>query len=202
MFDPIISMKWLSMVLMDRGSGLNIMYAKTLDEMGVDRTRVRPTGAPFHSIVPEKQAMPLGQIDLPVTFGDPSNYRMETLNFEVVGFPGTYHAILGHPCYAKFMAVPNYTYLKLKILGPSGAITVGTSFQRAYECEVECCGHAIAIIASGELAAINREVTKEAPDTKKSTRSFEPVEGSKEVLIGPGSVEGKMVRIGTTLSSE
>ena len=72
--------------------------------------------------------MPLEQIDLPVTFGDPSNYRTETLTFEVVGFPGTYHTILGRPCYAKFMAIPNYTYLKLKMLGPGRVITVGTSF--------------------------------------------------------------------------
>ena len=81
--------------------------------------------------------MPLGQIDLPVTFRDPSNYRIETLTFKVVGFHGTYHTILGHPCYAKFMVVPNYTYLKFKMLGPRGVITIGTSFQRAYECEVE-----------------------------------------------------------------
>ena len=77
------------------------------------------------------------------------------------------------------MAVPNYTYLKLNILGPSGIITVGTSFQCAYECEVECCGHAAAIVAFEEQAAIKREVTKEASDTKKSIGSFEPVEGSK-----------------------
>ena len=96
--------------------------------MGVDRTRVHPTRAPFHGIVPEKQAMPLGQIDLPITFRDQFNYRTETLTFEVVGFPRTFHAILGHPCYAKFMVIPNYTYLKLKILGPGGVITVGTSF--------------------------------------------------------------------------
>ena len=71
------------------------MYAETLDAMGIDRSRIQPTGAPFHDIVPEKQAMPLEQIDLPVTFVDPSNYRTETLTFEVVGFHGTYHAILG-----------------------------------------------------------------------------------------------------------
>ena len=34
MVDPIIGMKRLTKVLMDRGSGLNIMYAKTLNEMG------------------------------------------------------------------------------------------------------------------------------------------------------------------------
>ena len=123
--------------------------------------------------------MPLGQIDLPVTFGDPSNYRTETLTFEVVGFHGTYHAILGRPCYAKFMVVPNYTYLKLKMPGPCGVITISTSFQRAYECEVECYEHAVAIVASKGLAAIR-----------------------EEVVIDPSGSRGKVVRIGTTLSSK
>ena len=40
---PIVGPKRLTKVLMDGGSGLNIMYAKTLDVMGVDRTRLRPT---------------------------------------------------------------------------------------------------------------------------------------------------------------
>ena len=96
--------------------------------MGIDRARVRPTRACFHGVMPRKQALPLGQLDLPITFGGPSNYRTETLTFEVVGFHGTYHAILGQQCYVKFMAVPNYTYLKLKMLGPCGVIIVGTSF--------------------------------------------------------------------------
>ena len=52
------------------------------------------------------------------------------------------------------MAVPNYTYLKLKMPGLHGIITVGTSIQCAYECEVECCEHATTIIASTELMAI------------------------------------------------
>ena len=99
------------------------------------------------------------------------------------------------------MAIPNYTYLKLKMLGPHGFITIGTSFQRAYECEVKCYGHATAIVASRELAALREEVTEEAPDAKKSIRSFELVEGSKVVLIDPNSSEGKMVCIGTILSS-
>ncbi|XP_066334526.1 uncharacterized protein [Miscanthus floridulus] len=100
------------------------------------------------------------------------------------------------------MAIPNYTYLKLKMLGPAGVMTVGTSFQRAYECEVKCCDHAAAIVASRELLALKKEVAEEAPDPKRSTGSFEPVEGSKEVLVHPGSSEGKVVRIGTTLSSK
>jgi hypothetical protein len=54
---------------------------------------------------------------------------------EIVRFHGTYHAILGCLSYVKFMVIPNYMYLKLKMLGPHRVITVGTSFQRAYECE-------------------------------------------------------------------
>ncbi|XP_066323964.1 uncharacterized protein [Miscanthus floridulus] len=186
---------------MDGGSGLNIMYVKTLDEMGIDRTRLHPTQAPFHGIVPRKQVMPLGQIDLPITFGDQFNYRIETLTFEVVGFPGTFHAISRRPCYVKFMVVPKYTYLKLKVPGPHGVITVGT-FQRVYECEVECCGHATTIVTFGKLAALKEEVAEETLDAKKSTGSFELTEGSKKVLVDPSSSEGKTVCIGTTLSSE
>ncbi|XP_066373943.1 uncharacterized protein [Miscanthus floridulus] len=176
---------------MDGGSGLNIMYAKTLNVMGIDRTHLRPIRAPFHGVVPGKQAMPLGQIDLPITFGDQFNYRTKTLTFKVVGFLGTFHAILGHPCYAKFMAIPNYTYLKLKMLGPYRINTVGTSFQRAYECEVEFYGHATTIIASEELATLREEVAEGAPNAKRSTGSFESTEGSKEVLIDPSNSKGK-----------
>ena len=146
--------------------------------------------------------MPLGKINLPVTFGDLTNYRMETLTFEVVGFHGTYHAILGSPCYMKFMVVPNYTYLKLKMLGPCGVITIDTFFQRAYECEVGCWEYTAAIVASKELAAIRKEVAKEAPNPKLSTGSFEPVEGAKEVLIDPSGSKSKVVRISTMLSSK
>ena len=91
----------------------------------------------------------------------------------------------------KFMVVPNYTYLKLKMLGPCGVITIDTSFQRAYECEVECCEHAVVIITSKELAVIRKEVAEEAPNPKWSARSFKPMEGAKEVLIDPVALRAR-----------
>ena len=100
------------------------------------------------------------------------------------------------------MAVPNYTYLKLKMPGPDGVITISTSFQHTYECEVECCYHAASIVASGELAALRKEIVEEALNPKRSPGSFELVEGSKEVLIDPDSLEGKVVSIGTMLCSK
>ena len=54
MVDPIIGTKRLTKVLMDGGNGLNIMYAKTLVEMGIDRTNLCPIRAPFHGVVPGK----------------------------------------------------------------------------------------------------------------------------------------------------
>ena len=60
----------------------------------------------------------------------------------------------------------------------------------------------MAIVASRELAAIREEVVEEAPNPKRSAGSFEPIEDAKEVLIGPSGSEGKVVRIGTTLSSK
>ena len=60
MVDPIISMKRLTKVLMDGDSGLNIMYAKMLDAMGIDRAHIRLAGVPFHGVVLGKQALPLG----------------------------------------------------------------------------------------------------------------------------------------------
>jgi hypothetical protein len=116
--NPIIGDVRLTKVLMDGGSSLNIIYAETLGLLRVDLSSVRAGAAPFHGIIPGMRVPPLGQLDLPVCFGAPSNFRRETLTFEVVGFQGTYHTVLGRPCYAKFMAVPNYTYLKLKMPGP------------------------------------------------------------------------------------
>jgi hypothetical protein len=123
---------------MDGGSGINVLYASTLDDMGIPRSQLRPSTAPFHGVVPGMEALPIGQIDLPVTFGDLRNFRTETLTFEVVGFSGMYHAILNRPAYAKFMVVPNYTCLKLKIPIPKGNITIGTTYQCAFECDAEC----------------------------------------------------------------
>jgi hypothetical protein len=143
--------------------------------------------------------MLVGRINLPVTLGDPFSYHTEMLTFEVVGFRGTYHAILGCPCYAQFMAVPNYTYLKLKMPGPNGIITVGTTYRHTFECEVECCEYAEALHESEALVAALEVSSPEEPDPKRSAGTFEPAVEVKEVSLNPSSPDGKVVRISTTL---
>jgi hypothetical protein len=97
------------------------------------------------------------------------------------------------------MAIPNYTYLKLKMPGPNRAIAVRTTYQHAYECDVECYEYVEAIIESEALAAKLEARLREAPDPKRSTGSFEPVEEVKEVSLDPSSSNSKTMHIGTAL---
>ena len=119
---------------MDGGSGLNILYADTLKGMGILMSRLSERHISFHGVIPGKKDASLGQITLDVVFGDAKNYRKEKLMFEVVDFQSAYHAILGRPAYARFMARPCYVYLKLKMPGPKGVITVTGDRQKAEEC--------------------------------------------------------------------
>ena len=117
---------------------------------------------------------------MPVCFGTVANFRKETLTFEVVGFRGTYHTNIGRPGYAQFMAIPNYTYLKLKMPGPKIVITVSSSFEHAYECDVECVEYGEAVENSTELASKLEALAAEAPEPKRHAGSFEAVEGVTE----------------------
>jgi hypothetical protein len=196
---PITGNVRLTKVLMDGGSNLNIIYAETLGLLRIDLSSIRAGAAPFHRIIPGKRVQPLGQLDLPVCFGTPSNFRRETLTFEVVGFRGTYHTVLGRPCYTKFMAVPNYTYLKLKMSGPNGVITVGPTYRHAYECDVECVEYVEALAESEALIADLKSLSKEAPDVKHHAGNFEPAETVKSVSLDPSNDASKQIRIGSKL---
>jgi hypothetical protein len=197
--DPVIGNARLTKVLMNGGSSLNIIYAETLGLLGIDLSTIRAGATPFHGIVPGKRVLPLGQLNLPVCFRTPSNFRRETLTLEVVGFRGTYHAVLGRPCYAKFMVVPNYTYLKLKMPGPNGVITVGSTYRHAYECDMECVEYAEALAESKALIVDLECLSMEVPDAKRHAGNFEPAEAVKSVPLNPSNDAGKQVRIGSEL---
>ena len=81
--------------------------------------------------MPTEGEYTLAHIYMPVTFGTPKNYRTEFLMFEVACFDCGYNTIIGRPGLAKFMAIPHYLYMILKILGPQGIITMHADFQGA-----------------------------------------------------------------------
>jgi hypothetical protein len=69
-----------------------------------------------------------------VLFGEKGNSRREPIWFEVVDISSPYHVLLGRPALAKFMVVPHYAYLKMKLLGPRGVIMISGCYKKSMEC--------------------------------------------------------------------
>jgi hypothetical protein len=92
---PVVAGSRLNKVLIDGGSGLNVLLTKTLKKMKLDITHMlTKSTSPFYGIVPGNVAIPLGSVVLPVTFGDSrENYHTEYIKFEVADFETSYHAI-------------------------------------------------------------------------------------------------------------
>jgi hypothetical protein len=65
------------------------------------------------------------------------NYRTEYIKFEVANFESSYHAILGRPALAKFMAVHHCIYLLLKMPGKTGVLTFRGDLKKSYNCDQE-----------------------------------------------------------------
>jgi hypothetical protein len=136
---------------MDGDSGLNLMYLDTFEGLVLAQEQLKNSPHTFYGVVLDKQPIPLGKINLSVTFGNASNYHTKMLTFEVVDFSGPYHIILGWLCYVKVMTIPSYAYLKIKISGPTDVITVESKARRVLDCEqnsIELAAATITTIAA------------------------------------------------------
>ena len=78
----------------------------------------------FHGIVPGLSCSPIGKILIDVLFRDKDHVRREPIWFEVVDLESPYHVLLGRLALAKFIAVPHYAYLKMKMPSSKGILTV------------------------------------------------------------------------------
>lgn len=196
--DPVVRNVKLRRTLIDGGSALNILFAKTLDDMQIPRTELKPSNAPFHGVIPGLSATPLGQITLPVTFGTQENFRTENVCFEVADFETAYHAILGRPALAKFMAVPHYTYMIMKMPGPRGFISLRSDIKQAVTCDKESCEMAqthettfareeirLSATTAGEGEVPATKLTKtEESDAKTKKIPLDPSDPDKTDVIG------------------
>jgi hypothetical protein len=145
---PVVAGSRLNKVLIDGGSGLNVLFTKTLKKMKLDITHMlTKSTSPFYGIVLGNAAIPLGSVVLPVTFGETrENYSTEHIKFEVVDFETSYHAILGRTAIAKFMALPHYTYLVLKMPSSAGVLSLQGDLKISFDFDTEVV----------ELAATNQ----------------------------------------------
>jgi hypothetical protein len=143
---------------------------------------------------------------LPVTFGESKdNYRTEYIKFEVADFETSYHAILGRPAIAKFMAVPHYTYwtrhytyLVLKMPSPAGVLSLQGDLKISHDCDTE----AVEIASTNQVpnammevyAASKKLATSELDIPEKSDKGNKP-QPVEEVLV-------KTIDLGTGDSSK
>ena len=101
------------------------------------------------------------------------------------------------------MVIPNYTYLKLKMPGPNGVITVSSAFSHAFECDHEHYELTTVVVNSSEPPWLRESSVPVAPDCKQPTSSsaFGLLEETKMVGIDPTNPT-KTVRIRTQLPAK
>jgi hypothetical protein len=178
----------LNNVLIDGGSRLNVLFTKTLKKMKLDITHMLTnSNTPFYGIIPGNAAIPLGSVVLPVTFGETrDNYRTEYIKFEVANFETSYHAILGRLAITKFMAVPHYTYLVVKMPSPAGVLSLQGDLKMSHDCDTE----AVEIASTNQVpntmmevyAASKKLAPSELDIPEKSDKANKP-QPAEEVLV-------------------
>ena len=120
---------------MDGDSSLNLIYQDTVRKMRIDPSRISQSNTSFKGVIPGVEARYTGSLVLEVIFVSPDNFRSKELIFDIAPFRSGYHALLGRMTFARFNAVPHYAYLKLKMPGPRGVITISGNTERSLHAE-------------------------------------------------------------------
>ena len=199
----------LSWVLIDEGSSINILYRDMLLKLGLREKDLQPSRTVFHGIVPGQSCSPIGKIRLDVLFGNKSHFCREPIWFEVVDLNSPYHALLGRPALVKFMVVPHYTYLKMKMPGHKGIITISGDYKKSIECARDSSRLAEALVIAEEKRQLDRLVAQATeqpavptpPSQPASEATLQPSKDTKQVPLDPSNPK-KCVTIGANLSSK
>jgi hypothetical protein len=156
--------------------------------------------------VPTEGEYPLGHIYMSVTFGTPENYQTEFMRFEVAHFDCGYNTIIRRPGLAKFMAIPHYSYMILKMSGPQGIITVRVDFQGITECFRSAFQTAltaetpVALLAQTDGKLVDENFTIPTNEALAMT-SIRPTEETKRINLG-FSEERKIAIISSSLDDK
>ncbi|XP_066396215.1 uncharacterized protein [Miscanthus floridulus] len=97
------------------------------------------------------------------------------------------------------MAVPNYTYLKLKMPRPNGVIMIESTYEHAYDYNIECIEYTEALVEAETLIVDLDRLGSQLPEPKRRARTFEPAEAIKLILVDPTCPDDRALRISATL---
>ena len=185
------------------------MYRHTLEKLNIDPNTLQSTRTTFHGIVPGASCVLMGQVRVDVIFGTKENCRVENIEFEVVDLPSQYHILLGRPAIHKFMASTHISYLKMKMPGPNGVITISGNYKRSMECA--SAGSALAeslVIAEEkkkiyEVKALADSARMMMPDMGNPSLApaFSPAKETKAVSVD-NDFPGRTVLIGAGLTEK
>ena len=131
-----------------------------------------------------------------VLFGDKDHFRRESVWFEVVDLESPYHALLGRPALAKFMAVPHYAYLKMKMPSSKGILTVSGDYRKSSACAAESSRLAESLVIAAEKRLLDRvgdgwQAARviARPQGVGRRRIIQASQRNKEDTVGPGAPE-------------
>jgi hypothetical protein len=175
--------------------------------LGITENMLQPTHTTFHGIVPGLSCSPMGKIRVDVSFGGCENCRVENLLFEVVDLDSPYHALLGRPALAAFMASTHTAYLKMKMSAPKGPLTVVGNYKISLETASARSNLAESlVIAEGkrrmqtaEVLAQSSQLSLAAMSGSLGTPAFKPTKETKDIVLDPVYPE-HTVRIGAGLN--
>jgi hypothetical protein len=126
------------------------------------------------------------------------------MQFEVTDFETAYNAFLRRPALTKFMVIPHYAYLVLKIPGPNGVISIRGDVKHAYDCDRESRETVDMLLASVELQQLKKALVESHPDSimpeAKTSKVYIQVEDnlSKMIRLSPDG-PSKVVHVGNNL---
>ena len=163
----------------------------------------------FHGIVPGLSCSPIGKILIDVLFGDKDHFCRESVWFEVMDLESPYHALLRRLALAKFMAVPHYAYLKMKMSSSKGILTVPGDYRKSSPCAAESSRLAESLVIAAEKRLLDRVMAmagkqpEMSPDPKESEveGSFKPAKETKKIPLDSEHPERHAV-IGANLDSK
>jgi hypothetical protein len=88
----------------------------------------------------------------------------------------------------------------MTMLGPKGIITVGSSIEHLFDCDVKCIEHDVVLALDEELVAnLEKLVNEDLDSAAKHAGSFEAAEQIKEVPLDPAAPKGKALKVSSTL---
>ena len=99
--------------------------------------------------------------------------------------------MLGRPALAKFMAVPHYAYLKMKMPGPKGLITITGDYRKSLECARDSAKLAESLVIAEERCQLDCIVALAGEASAASIPTLDPVD---EAAFKP-SKETKRVKL-------